>query len=133
MKDRFLILIFMIAASTTILLPGCAATHNMVGHAYTTETVPDPQTYFSQIWAAESSGGLKISGKLRLKTRLGVNVPEYVEVALIDQEGAVLDQQKVPYFPRALTGSSNHRDARFVAYFANTPPPGSIIRLRNVD
>jgi hypothetical protein len=114
-------------------LSGCATTQNMIGKELTKETVPNSKTYFSQVWAVADDDEFRVSGKLRLKGSLGYNVPDFVEVALVDDEGKIIEKQKVAYYPRILTGRRKHREARFTARFNQAPPPGSIIRLSNLN
>ena len=116
-----------------IVLSGCATTRNMMGQEYIKETVPNSKTYFSQVWAIADEDEFRVSGKLRLKGSLGMNVPDFVEVELVDDGGSVIDKQKVAYYPRILTGRRKHREARFTAHFNQAPPAGSVVRLSNVD
>lgn len=116
-----------------MVLSGCAATPNMVGKELTKETVPNSKTYFSQVWAVADDDEFRVSGKLRLKGSLGHNVPDFVEVALVDAGGRVIESQKVTYYPRVFTGRKKHREARFTARFDQAPPSGSIIRLSNIN
>ena len=115
------------------VLSGCATTQNMIGKELRQETVPNSKTYFRQVWAITAEDGFKVSGKLRLKGSFGHNVPDFVEVALVDVEGKVIEKQKVVYYPRILTGRRKHREARFTARFDQTPPTGSFIRLSNIN
>ena len=124
----------MAAMVCTLFFTGCATTQNLLGtENYTMETVPHNQTFFRQIRAVEDDGAFRISGKLRLKGTLGVNIPDYVEVALLDEEGTVVETQRVGYYPRVLKGRNGHREARFSANFSKTPPPGTSIRLSTVN
>lgn len=118
----------------TLLLNGCATTQNLLTTKYySKETVPNHQTYFKQIWAVEDDGKFRVSGKLRLKKTSRFHIPNYIEVALLDQKGVEIETQKVLYYPRVLTGRRKKREARFSAYFSKTPPSGSIIQLSNVN
>jgi hypothetical protein len=116
-----------------MVLSGCATTRNMLGKELTKETVPNSKTYFSQVWAIADEDEFRVSGKLRLKGSLGMNVPNFVEVELVDDGGSVIEKQKVAYYPRILTGRRKHREARFTAHFNQAPPAGSVVRLSNVD
>lgn len=118
----------------TLFFTGCATTQNLLSiENYIKETVPHRQTYFRQIWAVEDDGEFRVSGRLRLKGPMGANIPDYVEVALLDKDGAVIEKQTVSYYPRVLTGRRRHQEARFSAHFSETPPPGTTIRLSNVN
>jgi len=116
-----------------MFVSGCATTRNMLGTEYRKESVPNSRTYFSQVWAVADDDGFRISGKLRLKGPFGINVPDYVEVALIDEAGNIIDSRKVGYYPRILSGRRKHREARFTARFEQAPPSGTVIRLENVN
>lgn len=116
-----------------MVLYGCTTTRNMLGKELTKETVPNSKTYFSQVWAIADEDEFRVSGKLRLKDSLGMNVPNFVEVELVDDGGSVIEKQKVAYYPRILTGRRKHREARFTAHFNQAPPTGSVVRLSNVD
>lgn len=116
-----------------LALSGCATTQNMVEKELTKETAPNSKTYFSQVWAVTDEDEFRVSGKLRLKGSLGHNVPDFVEVALVDDGGKIIEKQKVAYYPRTLTGRRKHCEARFTARFNQAPPPGSIIRLSNIN
>ncbi|MFN2368204.1 MAG: hypothetical protein ABR605_04545, partial [Desulfurivibrionaceae bacterium] len=107
-----------------MFLSGCAASQNLVGKELTKETVPNSKTYFSQVWAVEDDKEFRVSGKLRLKGSLGFNVPDFVEVAMVDAGGKIIEKQKVVYTPRILTGRRKHREARFTARFNQAPPAG---------
>lgn len=132
MKQWQMVLIISVLVAPMVL-SGCAAMQNLVGKEFTKETVHNSKTYFSQIWAVADDDEFRVSGKLRLKGSIGVNVPDFVEIALVDLGGEVIESQKVAYYPRVLTGRSKHREARFIARFHQSPPSGSIIRLSNVD
>ncbi|MBA3016158.1 MAG: hypothetical protein KKD63_08990 [Proteobacteria bacterium] len=132
MKD-FLFKIYIAAIACLMMLSGCAITPNLLDKDFTKEMVPSRQTYFSQVWAAEGNNEFRVSGKIHLKGSMGFNVPDYVEVTLVDEKGAVVESQKVPYYPRRLTGRKRHLAARFTAHFTETPPSGTIIRLSNVN
>lgn len=116
-----------------MVLSSCATTQNMVGKELTKETVPNSKTYFSQVWAVADDDEFRVSGKLRLKGTIGANVPDYVEVALVNEAGKVIVSRKVAYYPRILSGGRKHRVARFTARFDQAPPFGTIIRLENVN
>lgn len=116
-----------------MVLSGCATTRNMLGKDFTKETIPNSKTYFSQVWAVTDHDEFRVSGKLRLKGSVGHNVPDFVEVELVDAEGKVIEKQKVAYYPRILTGRRKHREARFTARFDQAPPSGSVVRLSNVN
>ena len=118
---------------TVVASSGCATTGNLIRGYYREETIPNPKTYFSQIWATTGENIFKVSGKLKLKGSIGIHVPDYVEVTLIDKEDGVLEKKKVSYYPRSLTGKRKHREAHFVAEFNEIPPQGTLIRLSNVD
>jgi hypothetical protein len=75
----------------------------MLGKELTKETVPNSKTYFSQVWAVTGDDEFRVSGKLRLRGSFGHNVPDFVEVELVDDGGSVIDRQKVAYYPRMLT------------------------------
>lgn len=133
MKQWRIVIIASILGAVMIF-SGCATTQNMLGKELTKETIPNSKTYFSQVWAVADENEFRVSGKLRLKGSLGHNVPDFVEVALVDAGGKIIEKQKVAYYPRILTGRRNkHREARFTARFNQTPPPGSIIRLSNIN
>lgn len=116
-----------------MVLSGCATTRNMLGKDLTKETIPNSKTYFSQVWAVTDDDEFRVSGKLRLKGSFGHNVPDYVEVELVDAGGNIIEKQKVPYYPRILTGRRKHREARFTARFEQASPSGSVVRLSNIN
>ena len=124
---------FVAAFFSLIVISGCATTQNLLDKEYTKETVPDRQTSFTQLWAVEDEGEFRVSGKLRVNGSMAINVPSFVEVALLDKNGVVIDRQKVSYHPGILNGSKGHREASFIARFPVAPPNGTIIRLSNVD
>lgn len=128
---RIMIVVSILGA--VMFLSGCATTKNMIGKEFIKETVPNTQTYFSQVSAIEYDNEFKVSGKLNLKGNIGFNIPDFVEVTLIDDGGAVVERQKVAYYPRRLSGKRKHREARFTARFNQAPPSGSIILLSNVN
>lgn len=111
---------------------GCAATQNRLGKEYPTDVIPNHKTYFSQLSAVEKDGAFRVSGELRLRAN-GGNVFGYVEVALVEKDGSLMEIQKVAYHPRILNGIKRHRTARFTARFTQAPPFGTTIRLGNVD
>lgn len=116
-----------------ILVAGCATTHNMLGTEYKKEFVHDPRAYFSQVWAVPDNDAFKVSGELHLRGTIGVNTPDYIEVALVGTAGEVFEIRKVAYYPRTKNGRGMHRKALFTAQFDQTPPTGTVIRLKSVD
>lgn len=114
-------------------LSGCATTQNMMGEEFTKEVIPNSKTYFRQVWAIADEDEFRVFGKLRLKGSLGFNVPDFVEVAMVDAGGKIIEMQKVAYYPRMLSSRRKHREASFTARFGQAPPAGSVIRLANVD
>jgi hypothetical protein len=105
----------------------------MVGKELTKEAVPNSKTYFCEVWAVADDDEFRVSGKLRQKGTLGHIVADIVVVALLDDGGKINEKQKVAYYPSILTGRRKHREARFTARFNQAPPPGSIIRLSNIN
>jgi hypothetical protein len=116
-----------------LLASGCATSQNMLGKEFTKETIANSKTYFSQVYAVADDNELMVSGKLRLKGSFGTNVPDFVEVALVDGAGKVIESRKVAYYPRVLSGSRKHREARFTTRFSEKPPAGTIIQVSNVN
>ncbi|MDA8141149.1 MAG: hypothetical protein M0036_21100 [Desulfobacteraceae bacterium] len=127
------------ALAGIVALTGCATTGTLVAQnllstgMYKKEFIPDPETYFTQVWAVEDKGQLRVSGNLRLKGFIGLNVPDYVEVALLKPDGAIIDAKKVAFYPQHLHGHEGHMEARFRATFAQAPEAGTTIRLSNVN
>lgn len=122
------------ALISAMFMTGCATTGNLLEtESYTKEKVAHPQTYFTLVRAAEDDGEFEISGRLRLKGHPGLDIPDWVEVALMDTDGTLIDSQKVLYYPRIMGGSKHSREARFIARFSETPPPGTVVRLSNVN
>lgn len=131
---NYILKALMVATVCTLFFTGCATTQNLLStENYIKETVPHHRTYFRQIWAVEDNGEFRVSGKLRLKGMMRVNIPDFVEVALVNQAGEIIEKQKVAYYPRVLTGRKRHREARFSAHFSETPPPGTTIRVSTVN
>ena len=130
---QLLIMIVVSVLGAVMALSGCATTQNMFGKELSKEVVPNSKTYFSQVWAFAGDDEFRVSGKLRLRGTFGHNVPDFVEVVLVDAEGKVIEKQKVVYYPRILTGRKDHREARFTARFSQTPPLGSSIRISNIN
>jgi hypothetical protein len=134
MTKRVLV-ILLLALLVIVSLSGCAAsTANLISAGfYEKQTIPDKKTYFSRIWAVEDDGGLRVSGYLQLKGAIGVDIPEYVEVALVKPDGDLLEAKKIAYFPRSLYNRPGHREGRFRTTFTQVPPQGTTIRLSNVN
>ncbi|MDX9788570.1 MAG: hypothetical protein RBT11_17465 [Desulfobacterales bacterium] len=117
-----------------LLCIGCAASQNLLrSEKYRKEIIPNNRASFSRVWAVEENGQLKVSGKLRPKGRMRLDIPDYVELALVDKSGAVIAAQKVTYYPRVLTGRKHRREAKFSALFSEMPPVGTTIRVSNVN
>lgn len=124
----------MLSAICGLILTGCANTNNLLNtDKYSRVTVPHNRTYFNKVWAVEEDGRFKVSGRLRVKGNTRAYIPQFVEVALIDDAGMIIEKRKVAYSPRVLTRRARQRGARFSAYFMATPPAGSTIRLSNVN
>jgi hypothetical protein len=124
----------MVVMVCVLFLAGCVTTKNLLRpENYGKEIVPHNKTSLRAVWAVEDKGKLKVSGRLRLKGSLRVDIPDFVEVALVDRSGAVLSAQKVTYYPRTLTGRKLNKEANFSAWFAEMPPEGTTIRVRNVN
>lgn len=118
----------------SLLLMGCATAQNLIGpEKYAKELIPSDRTFFRQVRAVEDKGELKVSGRLRQQGMMRLDIPDYVNVALVDQSGAVIAAQKVAYYPRVLTGRKHSREARFSARFAEMPPAGTTVRVSNVN
>ena len=113
----------------TFLMSGCAAAHNMAGSEYRQELVPDSQTYFSQVWAVADDDEFRISGRLRLKGGVGTNVPDFVEVTLVDESGKTIERREIAYYPTRLADRRKYRQARFTTVFDQLPAAGTVIRL----
>ena len=124
----------MLSALCTLILTGCANTSNLLNtDNYIKETVPHKRTFFNKVSAMEEGGRFKVSGRLRVKGHTHSYIPKFVEVTLIDSAGMIIDKMKVVYSPRMITRSVRHRGARFAAYFMETPPAGTTIRLSNIN
>lgn len=131
---RDIIKAMMIITLGVFLFTGCSAKKNLVKKGeYIKKSIPHQRTTFRNVWAVADGGGFKVSGKLRLKGTLGNNIPEYVKVDLLDNEGNIVETRKVGYMPRVLTGRPEHREARFSAIFSKMPPPGTTVLLSNVN
>lgn len=117
-----------------LFFTGCASTHNQLRtDQYAKELVPHHRSAFSRVRTVAEDGELKVSGALRLKGMMRVDIPDYVEVALIDQSGAVIAAQKTAYYPRTLTGRKCRREGRFSVRFPEMPPEGTTVRVSNVN
>ncbi len=117
------------------VLAGCAmANHLMCTWQYRMEFVPNTQTKFSQVLAIEEDGKFRVGGYLRLKVLNPIDVPDYVEVALVTTDGEILDMKKVPYYPqKSLHGRKCHKKGHFSAIFPKVPLAGTTVRLNNVN
>jgi hypothetical protein len=125
---------WMVVMVCVLFLAGCITTTNLLRPGnYGKEIVPHDKTSLKAVWAVDDKGKLKVSMKLRLKGSLRVDIPDFVEVALVDRSGAVLSAQKVAYYPRTLTGRKLNKEAKFSTWFAEMPPGGTSIRVRNVN
>lgn len=117
-----------------LLFTGCATAQNLLKpEKYGKELIPHDRTYFSRVWAVEDNGALKVSGRLRLKGMMRIDIPDYVEVALVDRSGAVIASQKTTYSPRVLTGRKRRMEGRFSTRFPEMPPEGTTVRVSNVN
>lgn len=116
-----------------IVLSGCVTTQNMIGTKYTKEVIPNSAIYVTQVWALANDNEFTVSGKLMFKGFIGANIPDFVEISLIDKRGEVIEKQKVAYFPRTISYRRKHRKARFKALFTQVPPSGSTIRVSIVS
>lgn len=133
MINHILKSILLVTLSTSLII-GCSATKNLLSKEnYTKNTVPHKKTTFRRVWAVEDNEEFRVSGRLRLKGSLGTNIPAYVKVDLVDKDGTVIETRKVGYTPSVLTGRPNRREAKFSTHFNETPPPGTTIRLSNVN
>lgn len=114
---------------------GCAISKNQLNTGqYQMEFVPNTETKFSQVLAVEENNKFRVGGYLQLKTINPIDVPDYVEVALIAPNGEVLDLKKVAYYPeRSLHGRKCHKKGHFSAIFQEAPPMGTTVRLNNVN
>ena len=117
-----------------LFLNGCMTTQNLLStDRYMQENVPNRQTSIREVWAIEYNGGLRVFGRLRVNAT-GLNVPGYVEVALLDEDRKIIEKQKVAYYPKVLTDRKiRRRGAKFIADFSEAPPQGTIIQLSNVN
>ena len=126
--------IFLLTVISSFLLYGCATTKNSLNTSdYIINAVPHQQTKFRHIWAVEYNEEFWVSGRFYIKGTSVVNIPDQVEVDLLDQSGAVIETQKVVYYTKFVAGPRNRKEARFAANFKETPPPGTTIRLSIVD
>lgn len=94
--------------------------------------VPNDKTCFRNVWAGKSDHEFRVGGKLRLKG-MTTKIPSSVEVALVDGAGKVIEARTVEYCPSILIDRKGSREARFSASFSQMPPPGTVIRLNNVN
>ena len=129
--------IFATTAIGIFLLFGCATDQNLFNkRVYTLNEVPNYRTYLTRLRVVEDDGAIIVSGRLRPKrTHGGINIPDYVTIVLINQEGDVIDSRNVPYIPipKIFTGRDESWEARFSATFYHIPPPGTIIQLSNIE
>jgi len=118
---------------SALFLFGCTPSLDLSKRGLSVERVSNPKTYFRQVWAEEDAGGFRVRGKLHLKDMIASSVPVFVQVDWVDPDGEIIHVQKVPYCPKILTGKKRDREARFSAHFEEAPPPGTVIRLSNVN
>lgn len=117
-----------------IILTGCATNLNFKGNdTYSKEIIPNQKTRITSVWVEDSAGEFTVSGRIRLKGLGQINTPDYVQVDLIDGTGQKIDSQKVAYYPRNLRRSQHAHEGKFAANFSEAPPPGTVIRLSNVN
>lgn len=116
-----------------LLFSGCATRRNLISKGtYKKDVTSSPQVAFSRIWAVEDGDAFKVSGELK-RTGVVVDIPNHVQIELVNQEGEVIDKKKVDYYPTSLTGVRGRREARFSAEFDTSPPIGAAIRVSLVD
>ena len=120
----------MLAAVITIL-SGCAAGGRWTEKQFSTELVPSSKIYFSQVRTIADSDGFKVSGKIRLKGSSSANLPNFIEITLLDIAGNVIATRKTPYSGIWNGSTRRHREASFSTLFAEVPPHGTVIRLSN--
>jgi len=121
-----------IVSALSLLLFGCVASENLFETGvYVKKIEPHHSVFLFRLRAVEDNGSLKITGRLRLKGSLGINVPDYVEVSLLDKEGVEMATQIVSYQPKVLRGDSGRIKARFSAEFPKIPQPETVIRFKN--
>ncbi|MGB5156235.1 hypothetical protein [Desulfobacterium sp. N47] len=114
---------------------GCAISENQLSTGrYRMKFVPNTETKFSQVLAIEENNKFRVSGYLRLKVLNPIDIPGYVEVALLTPNGEVFDLEKVPYYPeKSLHGRKCHKKGHFSAIFPEVPSAGTTVRLNNVN
>ncbi|NPA25273.1 MAG: hypothetical protein GXO34_05560 [Deltaproteobacteria bacterium] len=125
---------FAVVLLLVIMAPaGFAAARESADGDFSTVRVTNSKTFFRQVRTAVDDDGFRVSGRLRLKGRTGSNVPDYIEISLLDREGRVIESRKVSYTPKILCDRGKRREARFSARFSETPPAGGTVRLSNID
>ena len=133
MKHPILTAMMAMLLNLLLFMGGAHAENLLSGGKYLKETVPHRQTDFRNIWVENDEEGLRVSGKLYLKSMRAFNLPRYVEVSLVDKDGSIIETRKVEYYPRALTGGGRGQESKFSTLFGKTPPEGTTIRLSNVN
>ncbi len=125
---------FVVVLLLVIIAPaGFAAARKGADGDFLIVRVTNSKTFFRQVRTVVDDDGFRVSGRLRLKGRTGSNVPDYIEISLLDREGRVIESRKVTYTPKILCDRGKRREARFSARFDETPPAGGTICLSNTD
>ncbi len=85
------------------------------------------------VWsdAHEHKGGFVVSGVVRRRDRVGLPIKTRVNVTILAPNGTLITERRSAdiYVPRRITGKGQS-PKRFAMHFAETPPPGSLIRVQ---
>lgn len=134
MRHRFLARLSVVACSLAIcLLPGCTTTGPSLVDAgmFRLEKQSSGKIYIAWSDAYEHEKGLVVSGVLMRRDRVGLPIRTRVNVSILALNGTLITEGQSPdmHVPRRITGKGQSPQ-RFSVHFAQTPPPGSLIRVQ---
>lgn len=116
-----------------LFLTGCETLENRSDERFRIEATPGSRLTFRQIHTAETDEGFIVSGKVRARGVAVTGFKNDMTVALVGDDGVIIESRKVQYFPRIMRSRSRLPESHFSARFKKVPPFGTTIILDNED
>jgi len=128
--------------SLTVLVPCCVAISFVSGCMSKCESLVDTGALTLEkqnagkvyiVWsdAYEQETGFVVSGVVKRRDRVGLPIKTCVGVSIVAPDGTVIAERRSAqiYVPRQRTGQGQS-PRRFAVHFSQTPPRGSLIRVK---
>jgi hypothetical protein len=134
MRNRLLTMVALVACGTVLSsVSGCMAKSRSLVDAGVLKLEKQNTGKVYIVWsdAYEHKTGFVVSGVLKRHDRVGLPIRTRVNVSILAPNGAIIAERHSAdiYVPRRRTGKGQS-PKRFAVHFSQTPPRGSLIRVK---